>query len=59
MSSKHKVAPRTYLPKRSPETTPGVFPTTQSPEMAASGREIEISGLTFRGRSALPAVAVS
>ena len=58
MSSKHKVVSRTYLPKRSPETTP-VLSTTQSPEMAASGREIEISGLTFRGKSALPAVAVS
>ena len=73
MSTKRKNAPRTNLPGRSPETPPAPSlsasaPTEsaanpsnppQRPEMAANGREIEISELTFRQQSALPAVAVS
>ena len=73
MSSKPKNASRTNIPGHSPETPPAhslsanvparsaANPSNppRRPQMAANGREIEISEFTFRQQSALPIVAVS
>ena len=59
MSTNRKNAPRTNLPGRAPETPPGAAATPESPEMAANGREIEISELTFQQQPALTMAAVS
>ena len=59
MSTNRRNAPRTNLPGRSPDTSPAVSLTPESPKMAQSGREIENSQLTFRQRSAHPTSAVS
>ena len=59
MSTNRKNAPRTNLPGRAPETSPGVAASPESPEMAANGREIENSELTFQQQPAPTMAAVS
>ena len=63
MPENQKKTPCSKLTKRNPDskpnsdTTPASDGQIQRPEMAASGREIEISELTFRQQAVLPRIA--
>ena len=63
MPENQKKTPCSKLPKRNPDlnpnsdTTPASDGQIQRPEMAANGREIEISELTFHQQAALPKIA--
>ena len=63
MPENQKKTPCSKLPKRNQDSKPNsdTTPTSdgqiQRPEMAANGREIEISELTFRQQAALPTIA--
>ena len=65
MPENQKKTPCSKLPKRNPDSKPNsdTTPTSdgqiQRPEMAANGREIEFSELTFRQQAALPTIALA
>ncbi len=64
MPENQKKTPRSRITKRNPDskpnsdTTPASDGQTQRPEMAANGREIEFSKLTFRQQAALPRITL-
>ncbi len=63
MPENQKNIPCSRITKRNPDskpnsdTTPASDGQIQRPEMAANGREIEISELTFRQQATLPRIA--
>ena len=65
MPENQEKTPCSKFTKRNPDskpnsdTSPASDAQTQRPEMAASGREIEISKLTFRQQAALPRIALA
>ena len=64
MPENQKKTPRSRITKRNQDskptsdTTPASDGQIQRPEMAANGRETEISELTFRQQAALPKIAL-